>query len=209
MQVSDLCGRPDRRAPLQAGCCRADCPGSCRARRRVARTRHQRRRVVAVAADVADGLRRDARSTRSWLLGRPDRALVSRRRSCVAVRPDGNGDRLGRAPVRCGLHVRDTSATRFYIIMQIFIAALIAWCSRETCCCSTRDGRSSAICSFLLVGFWYTTRRRRPEHARCSSSRTSPGTRCSRRYSCCSRGRAPRLDRPTIGGALHDGHASR
>lgn len=55
-----------------------------------------------------------------------------------------------------GYMSHDKSATRFYIVMQIFIAALINLVYSSDLLLFYASWEIVGICSFLLVGFWYT-----------------------------------------------------
>jgi len=52
----------------------------------------------------------------------------------------------------------DKSATRFYIVMQVFIAALINLVYTSNLFLMYASWEIVGVCSFLLVGFWYTQR---------------------------------------------------
>jgi formate hydrogenlyase subunit 3/multisubunit Na+/H+ antiporter MnhD subunit len=56
-----------------------------------------------------------------------------------------------------GYMSHDTSATRFYVIMQVFIAALIGLVFARDLFLLYAGWEIVGICSFLLVGFWYTS----------------------------------------------------
>jgi multicomponent Na+:H+ antiporter subunit A len=55
-----------------------------------------------------------------------------------------------------GYMSEDKSATRFYIVMQIFIAALVNLVFARDLLLFYAGWEIVGICSFLLVGFWYT-----------------------------------------------------
>ncbi|WP_238431670.1 proton-conducting transporter membrane subunit [Streptomyces cavernae] len=52
----------------------------------------------------------------------------------------------------------DVAATRFYVIMQVFIAGLITLVFAEDLLLMYAGWEIVGLCSFLLVGFWYTDR---------------------------------------------------
>jgi len=54
-----------------------------------------------------------------------------------------------------GYMAEDKSATRFYIVMQIFIAALVTLVFARDLLLFYAGWEIVGICSFLLVGFWY------------------------------------------------------
>ncbi len=53
---------------------------------------------------------------------------------------------------------RDAAATRFYVIMQVFIAGLILLVFAADLLVMYAGWELVGLCSFLLVGFWYTDR---------------------------------------------------
>ncbi len=57
-----------------------------------------------------------------------------------------------------GYMAEDRAATRFYIFMQIFIAGLIAFVYASNLLLMYACWELIGLCSFLLVGFWYTQR---------------------------------------------------
>jgi NADH:ubiquinone oxidoreductase subunit 5 (subunit L)/multisubunit Na+/H+ antiporter MnhA subunit len=60
-----------------------------------------------------------------------------------------------------GYMAHDESATRFYIVLQIFIAALVNLVYSSNLLLMYASWEAVGVCSFLLVGFWY----RQPEAA--------------------------------------------
>lgn len=57
-----------------------------------------------------------------------------------------------------GYMAHDESATRFYIVMQIFIAALVNLVYSSNLLLMYAGWEIVGVCSFLLVGFWYKQR---------------------------------------------------
>lgn len=57
-----------------------------------------------------------------------------------------------------GYMADDRAATRFYVLMQIFIAGLIAFVYASNLLLMYAGWELIGLCSFLLVGFWYTQR---------------------------------------------------
>jgi multicomponent K+:H+ antiporter subunit A len=53
---------------------------------------------------------------------------------------------------------RDAAATRFYVIMQVFIAGLVVLVYAADLLLMYAGWEIVGLCSFLLVGFWYTDR---------------------------------------------------
>ncbi|HET9654161.1 MAG TPA: proton-conducting transporter membrane subunit [Kineosporiaceae bacterium] len=57
-----------------------------------------------------------------------------------------------------GYMARDAAATRFYVIMQVFITGLILLVFAADLLLMYAGWELVGLCSFLLVGFWYTDR---------------------------------------------------
>ena len=57
-----------------------------------------------------------------------------------------------------GYMAEDRAATRFYIFMQVFIAGLIALVYASNLLLMYGCWELIGLCSFMLVGFWYTQR---------------------------------------------------
>jgi formate hydrogenlyase subunit 3/multisubunit Na+/H+ antiporter MnhD subunit len=57
-----------------------------------------------------------------------------------------------------GYMARDAAATRFYVIMQVFVAGLILLVFAADLLLLYAGWEIVGLCSFLLVGFWYTDR---------------------------------------------------
>jgi multicomponent K+:H+ antiporter subunit A len=57
-----------------------------------------------------------------------------------------------------GYMADDRAATRFYVLMQIFIAGLIAFVYASNLLLMYAGWELIGLCSFMLVGFWYTQR---------------------------------------------------
>ena len=57
-----------------------------------------------------------------------------------------------------GYMADDPAATRFYVLMQVFIAGLINLVFASNLLFMYASWELIGLCSFLLVGFWYTQR---------------------------------------------------
>ena len=68
-----------------------------------------------------------------------------------------------------GYMARDRSATRFYVFMLVFIAGLINLVYSADLFVMYASWELVGLCSFFLVGFWYTRREAAAGRARCWS----------------------------------------
>jgi multicomponent Na+:H+ antiporter subunit A len=57
-----------------------------------------------------------------------------------------------------GYMAKDAAATRFYVIMQVFIAGLVVLVFAQDLLLMYAGWEIVGLCSFMLVGFWYTDR---------------------------------------------------